>query len=158
MASFTLSKLLLIGTGLLALADCSVLPANRLFSRQSTPDGTCGLVESGSGRGYKCPTSSSKCCSQWGWCGDSTDHCGMPNHPFQHVPIYIYIYIYLQWMQQTNSNPQHRNGLSVWLRVLHWVWRRRWPNNPHTYPTTNWWRRWRWPPPTRKCSIRTDHF
>lgn len=61
-------------------------------------------------------------------------------------------------MQQTNSNFQHRNGLSIRLRDLHWVWRRRGANNPHTYPTTNWWWWWWWPSPTRKCSIRTDHF
>lgn len=48
-----------------------------IFARQSTtPDGTCGTKNSGAGKGYRCQTSQSKCCSQWGWCGDTEEYCG----------------------------------------------------------------------------------
>ena len=48
-----------------------------VFARQATTtDGTCGTKESGAGKGFRCPTAQSKCCSQWGWCGDSAEYCG----------------------------------------------------------------------------------
>lgn len=48
-----------------------------VFARQAiTPDGTCGTKEAGAGNGFRCPTAEYKCCSQWGWCGDSAEHCG----------------------------------------------------------------------------------
>ncbi|MBE3044524.1 hypothetical protein IMZ48_18545 [Candidatus Bathyarchaeota archaeon] len=36
-----------------------------------TPDGTCGGAN-----GYTCPSESYRCCSKWGYCGDSDEHCG----------------------------------------------------------------------------------
>lgn len=35
----------------------------------TSPDETCG-----GSNGYTCP--SGQCCSQWGWCGTTTDYCG----------------------------------------------------------------------------------
>lgn len=73
MPSFTSSKFLLLGAAVLGLANASALPAN-IFGRQAaTPDGSCGA----SNGGYKCPTDSYKCCSQYGWCGDTDEYCGM---------------------------------------------------------------------------------
>ncbi|KAK4184616.1 carbohydrate-binding module family 18 protein [Podospora australis] len=37
-------------------------------------DGTCGLVGIGK-NGYRCPPSGATCCSQAGYCGNTTDHC-----------------------------------------------------------------------------------
>ncbi|RPB11863.1 glycoside hydrolase/deacetylase [Morchella conica CCBAS932] len=72
MPSFTSSKFLLLGAAVLGLANASALPAN-IFGRQAaTPDGSCGA----SNGGYKCPTDSYKCCSQYGWCGDTDEYCG----------------------------------------------------------------------------------
>lgn len=42
----------------------------------TTPDGTCG-----GSNGYSCPSGSYKCCSQYGWCGDSAEHCGAGCNP-----------------------------------------------------------------------------
>lgn len=59
------------------VAFAAALPASQsgdaksLLKRVVTPDGTCGGSD-----GYTCPTSSSRCCSQWGWCGDDADYCG----------------------------------------------------------------------------------
>ncbi|SPO07576.1 related to deacetylase [Cephalotrichum gorgonifer] len=36
----------------------------------TTPDGTCG-----GSAGYTCPTGYDRCCSQYGWCGDTAEHC-----------------------------------------------------------------------------------
>jgi len=60
--------LLCLSTYLGALVESTAVPS-RIFARQ---EGTCG----GSG-GLKCPTDSEKCCSQWGWCGDTAEYCGM---------------------------------------------------------------------------------
>lgn len=50
---------------------------SNLFARQAvTTDGSCGIKESGAGKGFHCPTAQYRCCSQWGWCGDSAEHCG----------------------------------------------------------------------------------
>ncbi|RPA82141.1 glycoside hydrolase/deacetylase [Ascobolus immersus RN42] len=40
-----------------------------LVKRVVSPDGTCGPAN-----GYTCETG--ECCSQYGWCGVTTDHCG----------------------------------------------------------------------------------
>lgn len=42
----------------------------------TTPDGTCGGAN-----GYRCPTESYKCCSQYSWCGDTAEHCGAGCNP-----------------------------------------------------------------------------
>ncbi|KAI5797885.1 hypothetical protein DFH27DRAFT_483360 [Peziza echinospora] len=42
-----------------------------IFARAVSPDGTCGGTA-----GFTCSTTSYKCCSQYGWCGDTVDHCG----------------------------------------------------------------------------------
>lgn len=50
---------------------------SNLFARQAvTTDGTCGLKEAGAGKGFRCQTAQYRCCSQWGWCGDTAEHCG----------------------------------------------------------------------------------
>ncbi|CAZ84008.1 unnamed protein product [Tuber melanosporum] len=65
-----------------ALVGSTAIPPNNIFSRQSTtPDGTCGVQNSGNGRGYRCTTGSSACCSQWGWCGDGSEYCGSGCQP-----------------------------------------------------------------------------
>ncbi|KAF8252400.1 glycoside hydrolase/deacetylase [Wilcoxina mikolae CBS 423.85] len=46
-----------------------------LLKRQS-PDGTCGGINQ-----YTCGSDINKCCSQYGWCGDTTDHCGTKCQP-----------------------------------------------------------------------------
>ncbi|KAF8424849.1 hypothetical protein EV426DRAFT_70847 [Tirmania nivea] len=52
-------------------------PGLNIFSRQAiTPDGTCGTQEAGAGNGFRCPPAQYQCCSQWGWCGDTAEHCG----------------------------------------------------------------------------------
>lgn len=45
-----------------------------LGKRAVSPDETCGMTGAGAGLGYTC--GSGKCCSQYGWCGTSTDYCG----------------------------------------------------------------------------------
>ncbi|TGZ78918.1 glycoside hydrolase/deacetylase [Ascodesmis nigricans] len=37
-------------------------------------DGRCGMTGAGNGQGKYCPTG--MCCSQYGWCGTESDHCG----------------------------------------------------------------------------------
>lgn len=148
MVSFTSFKFLLICTTLLGLAKSSTLPAGHLFSRQSTtPDGTCGVIESGAGRGYRCPTTYSTCCSKWGWCGDSTDHCGMPNNPCKNTPISLQ-YIGVKTDLLTNCQ---RGWLSVCLWVLHWDWRGLKPY-PNPNPTC------RRPPSAWQCPIRAGYY
>lgn len=52
---------------------------NVLLARQAgivSPDGTCGNQEDGQNNGYRCPATSFKCCSRFGHCGDTSDHCG----------------------------------------------------------------------------------
>ncbi|TGZ76242.1 hypothetical protein EX30DRAFT_375645, partial [Ascodesmis nigricans] len=56
-----------------AVSDASPLG---LVKRAVSPDGTCGVLYSGNGNGYSCPTGWTKCCSEWGWCGDGAEHCG----------------------------------------------------------------------------------
>lgn len=58
-----------------AVAAAVYVPAT-LEKRTVSPDGTCGIQYDGAGKGYTCPTGWTKCCSQYGWCGDSADHCG----------------------------------------------------------------------------------
>ncbi|KAI5814797.1 hypothetical protein BZA77DRAFT_338935 [Pyronema omphalodes] len=45
--------------------------ASTLNKRAQSPDGTCG-----GSAGFTCSATSAKCCSKWGWCGDSSEHCG----------------------------------------------------------------------------------
>ncbi|KAI5794851.1 hypothetical protein FPQ18DRAFT_377441 [Pyronema domesticum] len=45
--------------------------ASNLNKRGQSPDGTCGGPA-----GFTCSLESNKCCSKWGWCGDSSEHCG----------------------------------------------------------------------------------
>lgn len=59
------------------VAFAAALPASQssssksLLKRVETSDGTCG-----GSAGYTCPTSTQRCCSQWGWCGDGDEYCG----------------------------------------------------------------------------------
>ncbi|KAH8195227.1 hypothetical protein TruAng_010610 [Truncatella angustata] len=53
----------------LAVASASSLP---VFIRDVSPDDTCGNTGAGSS-GYTCPTGT--CCSQYGYCGNTTDYC-----------------------------------------------------------------------------------
>ncbi|KAL7274592.1 hypothetical protein RUND412_002491 [Rhizina undulata] len=45
-------------------------PVNELVKRVESPDGTCGGTDA-----YTCGTTVNKCCSQYGWCGDTDDYC-----------------------------------------------------------------------------------
>ncbi|KAA8908143.1 hypothetical protein FN846DRAFT_685514 [Sphaerosporella brunnea] len=47
-----------------------------LLKRVVSPDGTCG-----GSNGYTCPAGTTKCCSQWGWCGDTAEFCGTGCQP-----------------------------------------------------------------------------
>ncbi|KAL2915253.1 hypothetical protein HK105_205118 [Polyrhizophydium stewartii] len=38
-----------------------------------SPDGTCGITDVGKNTGYTCP--SGQCCSQYGYCGTTSDYC-----------------------------------------------------------------------------------
>lgn len=55
----------------------SLFETHRLGKRVVSPDETCGNVLGGNNKGYSCGASNvGPCCSQYGWCGSSTDHCG----------------------------------------------------------------------------------
>ncbi|KAL7628272.1 hypothetical protein AAE478_002471 [Parahypoxylon ruwenzoriense] len=69
MRSHTLVPLVLAGA--LALASASTLPV-WLTQRDESPDMTCGNTGAGTA-GYTCPDN--LCCSQYGYCGNSTDYC-----------------------------------------------------------------------------------
>ncbi|RPA97611.1 glycoside hydrolase/deacetylase [Choiromyces venosus 120613-1] len=74
--------LLWLSTYFGALVESTAIPPNTIFSRQSTtPDGTCGIQNSGNGNGYRCPDGTEKCCSQWGWCGGTSEYCGTGCQP-----------------------------------------------------------------------------
>lgn len=59
---------LLIATAVLVSAAPNPRPLGR---RAVSPDGGCG-----GSQGYSCPTTGDTCCSQWGYCGNSVNHCG----------------------------------------------------------------------------------
>jgi len=69
------------------VASAAALPASQssgaknLLKRVVSSDGTCG-----GSAGYTCSTSSYRCCSQWGWCGDDAEHCGMCILSNRHAP------------------------------------------------------------------------
>ena len=56
-----------------AVPEDAATPVQNIVARQA-PDGTCGNVYDGNNGGYSC--GGGMCCSQWGWCGTSADHCG----------------------------------------------------------------------------------
>ncbi|KAH8911276.1 hypothetical protein BR93DRAFT_989991 [Coniochaeta sp. PMI_546] len=41
-------------------------------------DGTCGTTGAGKA-GYRCPSTGATCCSAYGFCGNTTDHCSAAN-------------------------------------------------------------------------------
>ena len=50
-----------------------------LITRALTPDNTCGNLFNGNNNGYSCDPASplgGPCCSQYGYCGTTTDYCG----------------------------------------------------------------------------------
>ncbi|TGZ82035.1 glycoside hydrolase/deacetylase [Ascodesmis nigricans] len=60
------------------LTTAGTLSRPTLLRREAgaiTPNGMCGMVEGGDGKGYKCGTAK-PCCSKYGWCGNSDEHCG----------------------------------------------------------------------------------
>ncbi|KAI5809971.1 hypothetical protein DFH27DRAFT_606391 [Peziza echinospora] len=65
------SVLLLPLLALLAPVGAIALPHSSIVARDS-PDGRCGTIN-----GLSCASSTTNiCCSQAGWCGDTSDHCG----------------------------------------------------------------------------------
>ncbi|KXJ91946.1 hypothetical protein Micbo1qcDRAFT_162003 [Microdochium bolleyi] len=69
-----LMPLLLAGS--LTAVSASALPP-LLSNRAVSPDNTCGNTGAGANKGYTCPAGGDfRCCSQYGWCGASSDHCG----------------------------------------------------------------------------------
>ncbi|KAI5795272.1 hypothetical protein EDC01DRAFT_717283 [Geopyxis carbonaria] len=74
-ASLAASTLLFLSGVLASAIPAAVSPSN-IFKRAVTTDGTCGNQNSGANKGFTCPTSGETCCSQWGWCGSATEHCG----------------------------------------------------------------------------------
>ncbi|KAF8252736.1 glycoside hydrolase/deacetylase [Wilcoxina mikolae CBS 423.85] len=74
---------LLFTAAFAATAFSAAVPVGRLqseardiFKRAVTTDGTCGGVDK-----ITCRTDAYKCCSQFGWCGDSIEHCGTGCQP-----------------------------------------------------------------------------
>ncbi|KAI1503223.1 glycoside hydrolase/deacetylase [Biscogniauxia marginata] len=61
----------------IAVASASTLPA-WLTQRDVSPDMTCGNTGAGT-QGYTCPDS--LCCSQYGYCGSTTDYCSTGCQP-----------------------------------------------------------------------------
>ncbi|KAH0610047.1 uncharacterized protein H6S33_012593 [Morchella sextelata] len=48
-----------------------------LFKRAVSPDNTCGFAYNGAGNNYTCDsTTAGTCCSQYGYCGSTSDYCG----------------------------------------------------------------------------------
>ncbi|MCJ1239884.1 chitin deacetylase [Varicellaria rhodocarpa] len=69
----------------LVVGLCSALPTEDsdfysfLSKRQLTPDNTCGKILAGRGNNYTCDPKLPEgggCCSQSGYCGNTTDYCG----------------------------------------------------------------------------------
>ncbi|MCJ1413341.1 hypothetical protein MMC19_007446 [Ptychographa xylographoides] len=53
---------------------------DRKYKRALTPDNTCGDIDGGNGKGYFCDPANAwggACCSQHGYCGNSSDYCGI---------------------------------------------------------------------------------
>lgn len=71
---FSLASALIVGS---VVVSAIPMEGAQIFKRGlESPDGTCGTVDAGAGKGYKCPTGYNQCCSKWGWCGSSPEHCG----------------------------------------------------------------------------------
>ncbi|KAF2272019.1 FAD-binding domain-containing protein [Westerdykella ornata] len=61
----------------LVTLTASALLASIAFAATVSPDGTCGGAN-----GYTCLNSAfGNCCSQYGWCGSTTGHCGTGCNP-----------------------------------------------------------------------------
>ncbi|CAZ82925.1 unnamed protein product [Tuber melanosporum] len=65
--------------GIAALSSFAVahpfLPS--VLSKRDSPDNTCGNLFAGAGNNYTCgPTNIGTCCSQYGYCGATSDYCG----------------------------------------------------------------------------------
>jgi len=66
---------LALASSLTAVSASAIPPL--LSNRAVSPDNTCGNTGAGANKGYTCPSGGDfRCCSQYGWCGASTDHCG----------------------------------------------------------------------------------
>lgn len=72
---FSFAAAVLAGSALVAAVP---LEGSHLFNRGAveSTDGTCGTAAAGAGKGFVCPKGTNKCCSKYGWCGDSELHCG----------------------------------------------------------------------------------
>ncbi|KAF8540008.1 hypothetical protein BDD12DRAFT_57180 [Trichophaea hybrida] len=66
----------LVGRWGVAIDVRDLADRNSLLLKRQSPDGTCGGINQ-----YICGSDVNKCCSQYGWCGDTTDHCGTKCQP-----------------------------------------------------------------------------
>ncbi|MCJ1464811.1 chitin deacetylase [Pseudocyphellaria aurata] len=71
-----------LAVGLAMTGSTCAFPFDDLQSRALvgalTPDNSCGNVANGNGKGYLCDANSETggCCSQYGFCGKTSDYCG----------------------------------------------------------------------------------